>query len=469
MKPINLIVFSLIYCLNFSYSQNLELELIASNFNDPVTIKHAGDDRLFIVEREGLIKIINADGTILNTPFLDINNIVTSTGGEQGLLGLAFHPDYENNGYFYVNYINNSENTVVSRFSRDSSNPSLADVASEFILLTINQPYSNHNAGDLAFNSDGYLYIATGDGGAGGDPQGNSQNTSNLLGNILRINVDTAAAPLNYSIPDDNPFVGSTTAREEIWAYGLRNPWKFSFDRLNGDIWIGDVGQSEIEEINKASATDAGLNYGWRCYEGSTAFNNANCPNASTLTFPVTEYAHSNGQFKCSVTGGYRYRGTTFSNFEGWYFYADYCSGEIGSLVYNSTTDTWNSTLKDFSGNWSAFGEDVNGEIYVSDLSSGNIYRLIDTSLSVDDYNLNNISIYPNPTNTELTINFSNNTTASSCKVSIYNVQGNVVKTIGHNLASIEKINVSNLSSGLYILKINANNGEQLIHKLVIN
>jgi len=426
MKPINLIVFSLIYCLNFSYSQNLELELIASNFNDPVTIKHAGDDRLFIVEREGLIKIINADGTILNTPFLDINNIVTSTGGEQGLLGLAFHPDYENNGYFYVNYINNSENTVVSRFSRDSSNPSLADVASEFILLTINQPYSNHNAGDLAFNSDGYLYIATGDGGAGGDPQGNSQNTSNLLGNILRINVDTAAAPLNYSIPDDNPFVGSTTAREEIWAYGLRNPWKFSFDRLNGDIWIGDVGQSEIEEINKASATDTGLNYGWRCYEGSTVFNNENCSNASTLTFPVT-------------------------------------------LVYNSTTDTWNSTLKDFSGNWSAFGEDVNGEIYVSDLSSGNIYRLIDTSLSVDDYNLNNISIYPNPTNTELTINFSNNTTASSCKVSIYNIQGNVVKTIGRNLASIEKINVSNLSSGLYILKINANNGEQLIHKLVIN
>ncbi|WP_296383734.1 PQQ-dependent sugar dehydrogenase [Winogradskyella sp.] len=457
-------------CLTSSFAQDLGLELFVSGLNRPVNIKHAGDDRLFVVEQDGFIKIINANGTIESTLFLDIDSRVRSSGNEQGLLGLAFHPDYITNGYFFVNYINNSGNTVVSRFSRNGSNPSIADPNSEFPILNFNQPFSNHNGGDLAFGPDGYLYISTGDGGSGGDPQGNSQNTSNLLGNLLRIDIDTTTPPLNYSIPSNNPFVGSSTARDEIWAYGLRNPWKFSFDRLNGDIWIGDVGQGEFEEINRASGSSGGLNYGWRCYEGNnfTTYNNTNCPSMSTMTFPVSEYSHFDGEFKCSVTGGYRYRGSAYPNFEGWYFFADYCSGEIGNLVYNSTTDAWSFTFEVFSGNWAAFGEDINGELYVSSLG-GSIYKLIDNDqLGIDENNLNSISIYPNPTENELNINFNNNLDLST-EILIYDIQGKIVKTMSRNTETIQKINTSELSSGIYILKINTDNGEQSTHKLVIN
>ena len=467
-----LILFVLLY-LNFSYAQDLDLELFASNLDRPVSIKHAGDDKLYIVEQDGVIKVINADGTIQNTSFLDINSRVINTGNERGLLGLAFHPNYVANGYFFVNYINNSGNTVVSRFNRDATDPSIADPNSELIILTFNQPFGNHNGGDLAFGSDGYLYISSGDGGSGGDPQGNSQNTSNLLGNILRIDIDTITPSQNYSIPSDNPFEGSATAREEIWAYGLRNPWKFSFDRQNDDLWIADVGQGDYEEINMVSSVDAatGLNYGWRCYEGNSPFNSAGCSDPSEYTFPIDGYNHiGDGLFKCSITGGYRYRGTNYPNFNGWYFFADICSQEIGYLVYDETNMVWNKTFEQFSGQWSAFGEDINGEIYVSDLSSGNIYKLTDTTLSVDDNLFSAISIYPNPTNDILNINFgSNNNINISTKISIYDIQGKKVKAIRRNTEIIQKVNTSQLSNGIYVLKINSKNGEQSTHKLIIN
>ena len=469
MKSTTTLILFVLLNLNYSFAQDLELELFASNLDRPVNIKHAGDARLFVAEQDGLIKIINASGAIETTPFLDIDSRVRSTGNEQGLLGLAFHPDYVINGYFFVNYINNSGDTVVSRFSRDGSNPSSADQNSEFIIITYDQPFSNHNGGDLAFGADGYLYISSGDGGSGGDPQGNSQNTSNLLGNILRIDINTVTPTQNYSIPSDNPFIGSSTARGEIWAYGLRNPWKFSFDRMNGDIWIGDVGQGDYEEINRASASEGGLNYGWRCYEGSSVYNTLDCPSSSTLTFPVSEYNHFDGEFKCSITGGYRYRGTTYPSFDGWYFFADYCSGEIGFLVYDSTFDIWNITLKDFSGNWSAFGEGVNGEIYISDLQSGNIYKLTDSLLGLDDYSLGSISLYPNPAKLELNIDFSKSNSVISSEILIYNMQGKVIKTVSRNTEMIQKINTSELSDGVYILKINAENGAQYTKKLVIN
>lgn len=469
MKSTTTLILFMLLCLNFSYPQELELELFASNLDRPVNIKHAGDARLFVAEQDGLIKIINASGTTETAPFLDIDSRVRSTGNEQGLLGLAFHPNYATNGYFFVNYINNSGDTVVSRFSRDGSNPSSADPNSEFIIITYDQPFSNHNGGDLAFGADGYLYISSGDGGSGGDPQGNSQNTSNLLGNILRIDINTVTLSQNYSIPSDNPFAGSSAARGEIWAYGLRNPWKFSFDRMNGDIWIGDVGQGDYEEINRASSSEGGLNYGWRCYEGSNVYNTVNCPSSSTLTFPVSEYNHFDGEFKCSVTGGYRYRGGSYPSFDGWYFFADYCSGEIGSLVYDSTFDIWNMTLEDFSGNWSAFGEDVNGELYISDLQSGNIYKLTGSVLSTDDYSLNSISLYPNPARHELNIDFTKSTSVIASEILIYNMHGKVIKTVRRNTEIIQKLNTTELSDGVYILKIYTENGDQSTHKLVIN
>ncbi|WP_045467744.1 PQQ-dependent sugar dehydrogenase [Winogradskyella sp. PG-2] len=475
MKSLSLLTLSLFFCFNLSYTQDLELELFSTGLNNPVNLKHAGDQRLFAAEQNGIIKIINSNGSVVSAPFLDISGRVESGGNEEGLLGLAFHPDYATNGYFFVNYIKDvvgafDNETVISRFTRSNSNPSLGDPNSEFVILTYTQPYSNHNGGDLAFGADGYLYISSGDGGSGGDPDGNSQNTTNLLGNILRIDVNNTTAALNYSIPSDNPFVGSSTIRPEIWAYGLRNPWKFSFDRLNNDIWIADVGQGNYEEINRASGSLGGLNYGWRCYEGNSIFNSNNCPSSSTLTFPVSGYNHfGDGEFKCSITGGYVYRGPTYTPFTGSYFFADYCSSEIGFITYNSTLDNWDMTLEEFTGNWSAFGEDVDGEIYVSDIQSGNIYKITDALLSIDENKINSIPIYPNPVKDRLNIDFSNYHSATSTEIVIYSIHGKIVKSVNLDSENIQKIDTSELANGIYLLKINSNNGDQSTHKLVIN
>ena len=464
MKPtITLILFVLFY-LNISYAQDIELELFASNLDRPVNIKHAGDDRLFVVEQDGLIKIINANGTIETAPFLDIDSRVRSTGNEQGLLGLAFHPDYTNNGYFFVNYINNSGNTVIARFSRDGVNPSIADPDSELIILDYNQPESNHNGGELAFGTDGYLYISSGDGGGGGDQDNNSQNLGVFLGKLLRIDVNNSTVAEPYNIPADNPFISDPNANDEIWAYGLRNPWKFSFDRSTNDLWIGDVGQNAREEINFTLSTDTGgLNYGWRCYEGNNTFNTSGCPSADNLTFPVSDYAHTNN--RCSITGGYVYRGSEYPNFEGLYFFADVCSQEIGYLRFEN--ESWNSTFESFSGSWVAFGEDINGELYVSNLS-GNIFKLTDSTLGVEENQLNVISIFPNPANNELHLDFSK-TTLTVSDIIIYNTQGKAVKTVTRNDDTIQNIKVSDLSKGIYILKMNSADGNSSTQKLVIN
>lgn len=448
----------------FCNAQDLELELFASGLNRPVNLKHAGDSRLFAAEQDGIIKIINSDGSVNSTPFLDIDTRVNSSGSEQGLLGLAFHPNYATNGYFFVNYINNSGNTVVSRFSRDSSNPSIADPNSELIILSFSQPFSNHNGGELQFGPDGYLYISSGDGGSGGDPQDNGQDLGTFLGKILRIDVNNSTTSNPYDIPADNPFVGTAGANEEIWAYGLRNPWKFSFDRSNGDIWIADVGQDAFEEINNAPGSAAGLNYGWRCYEGSATYNTTGCPSSSSLTFPVAEYGNHN--IYCSITGGYRYRGSEFPNFNGLYFFADVCTQEVGFI--EDVGGSWAMTFENFSGSLVAFGEDINGELYVASLG-GNISKLIDASLTVDEQDLSNVSIYPNPTKGELTIDFSSINSSVSAEVSIYNIQGKAISTINKDAGTVEKIDTSQLAKGIYILKINTSNNLQRVHKLVIN
>ena len=455
------------------YAQQLELELFASNLNKPVSIKHAGDDKLFVAEQAGKIIIINADGIVQTTPFLDINNLVINTGNERGLLGLAFHPEYATNGYFFVNYINNSGNTVISRFTKDFTTPETADPNSELIILTYDQPYTNHNGGDLAFGPDGYLYIASGDGGSSGDPQNRAQNKLSLLGKMLRLDIDTVTETENYGIPTDNPFIEDSEARPEIWAYGLRNPWRFSFDRLNGDHWIADVGQGAYEEINSVSPVEAssGLNYGWKCYEGSDTYNTTGCADQSTYTFPVSGYYHfGDGEVKCSITGGYRYRGSNYPNFNGWYFFADLCSQEIGYLVYDETNEAWTKSFQQFSGQWSAFGEDINGELYVSDISEGGIYKLIDATLSTNDYLISEVSIYPNPTKHTLHINFgSNYNSGLLTNIHIFDIQGKKVKEIKSTTDTTLTINTTKLSKGIYILKINSENAIQSTHKLVIH
>jgi glucose/arabinose dehydrogenase len=467
MKLTTTLILFVFICLNFSYAQDLELELFASNLDRPVNIKHAGDARLFVVEQDGLIKIINADGTIETTPFLDIDGRVRSIGNEQGLLGLAFHPDYINNGYFFLNYINNSGNTVIARFSRNATNTSLADSNSELIILTYSQPFSNHNGGELAFGSDGYLYISSGDGGSGNDPQNNSQNLGRMLGKLLRIDVNNSTVAAPYAIPTDNPFVGIPNANDEIWAYGLRNPWKFSFDRSTNDLWIADVGQSAREEIDFTLSTDTGgLNYGWRCYEGTiegNAFDAGICPDESSLVFPVSEYTHTSG--RCSITGGYVYRGSVYPNFEGLYFFADVCSQEIGYLRFEN--GSWNSTFASFSGSWVAFGEDINGELYIASIS-GNLFKLTDTTLNIEENRLHIIPIFPNPTNDKLYIDFSK-ITQSVSDIIIYNIQGKAVKTLTRNDDYIQNIKVSDLSKGIYILKINSIDGHISTQKLIIN
>lgn len=467
MKKLYTSILLLTYSI-VSISQSIDIEPYASGFTNPVSIKHAGDNRLFIVERAGVIKIVNNDGSTNPTPFIDINTLVSNSGGERGLLGLAFHPNYLTNGFFYVNYINNNGDTVISRFVTNPPDDNTANPSTEEILLTIAQPYSNHNGGDIAFGSDGYLYIATGDGGSGGDPENRSQNLNSLLGKLLRIDVNTASGGNNYGIPSDNPFVGTANARDEIWAYGLRNPWRFSFDRQTNDIWIADVGQNNIEEINMVPITTAGVNYGWRCYEGNSAYNTTGCPDVNTITFPVSQYSHSgNGAFKCSITGGYRYRGTAQSTLSGLYFFADYCSNEIGILEYNGTTWDMSFTQQYSGNNWTAFGEDVDGEIYVAGLSSGNIFKIVDTNLSTDEFNLSSVKMYPNPTNDMVYFDSSSATNIIS-KITIYNIQGTAIKTVNNTNNSSIKVSTKDIASGLYLTEITATNGKTSLKKLII-
>lgn len=349
----------------------------ANGFVRPVDISSAGDSRLFITEQSGRIFIVDSMGNTLPNPFLDIRSKVKSSGNEQGLLGLSFHPNYAQNGYFYVNYTKNNDSTVVARYSVNAANPNLANPNSEFILMTVYQPFSNHNAGDLAFGPDGFLYIGMGDGGWANDPGNRAQNGMEILGKMLRIDVDTTQGNLNYGIPPSNPFVQNANVRSEIWALGLRNPWRFSFDSKTGDFWIADVGQDDWEEIDFQPATSTGgENYGWRCYEGNAAFNTSGCGPMNNYTFPIHEYANSS-IIGCSITGGFVYRGGLFELMIGHYVYADFCSGNIWS-IHQDKNGTWVNTSQGqhIPMQYSTFGENNKGEIFMSGLSNGIIYRI---------------------------------------------------------------------------------------------
>jgi hypothetical protein len=380
---------------------------------------------------------------------------------------MAFHPDYSTNGYFYVNYINNSGDTVISRFTRSTAD--LADAGSEDILFTISQPFGNHNGGDMHFGpNDGYLYISTGDGGSGNDPGNRAQDLGLLLGKMLRIDVDGTSNGF-YGIPPSNPFIGNSTALDEIWAYGLRNPFKFSFDRDNGDLWIADVGQSAKEEINRvAAASTGGENYGWKCYEGSIIGTFVTGCSEITHTPPIAEYDYGGTPFKCAITGGYRYRGTLQSTLEGLYFFADYCSDEIG-IVEETSPDVFQLTLENqFSGGFSAFAEDVNGELFVVGLNSGTISRIVDANLSVDEEAFNSVKMFPNPADSVLNFD-ATGTSIHINSITLYNIVGKMIKTVSGLTNQNLTISTKNIPSGIYLVEISDINGNKDIRKLVVN
>lgn len=441
-------------------SQEVFIELFKSGFNKPLNIQHVNDSRLFVVEQGGKIKIIQPDGNINPTPFLDISSQV-SNGNEQGLLGLAFHPNYSNNGYFYVDFTDVNGDTRISRFSVDPSNPDLALSNSELELLGFDQPFSNHNGGNLLFGPDGYLYISSGDGGSGGDPNNNGQNINSYLGKLLRIDVDNPTAGSSYGIPSSNPFVGNPNAKQEIFAYGLRNPWRFSIDEVENNIWIADVGQGNWEEINRAPLDGGGLNYGWRCYEGTHAYNIGNCPQPSELQFPIAEYSHSGGN--CSITGGYVYRGSVFSDIAGLYFYADYCSGMIGTI--DSSGNMINHG--NFSGNWVSFGQSVDKELFIIDISGGSIYKIKGGELAgVSDYsNSNQLQIITNSSTSTITFILNNDTLS---RIQLFDLKGSLINSIENISERTKSIPTDSLRAGVYLAKVTTGEGSTLVKKVII-
>ncbi len=346
----------------------LALERVVGGLSSPLYLTSpAGDNRLFVVEQPGRIRIVRS-GQLLTQPFLDITAKVAS-GGERGLLSMAFHPDYAHNGFLYVDYTDRNGDTRVERY-RVSADANVADAASSHQILFQAQPFANHNGGLVRFGPDGRFYIGLGDGGSAGDPQGNGQNRNTLLGKILRIDVDGADP---YAIPADNPFVHATGTRPEIWAYGLRNPWRYAFDATGEQLYIADVGQADWEEVDIAPASTGGLNYGWNTMEGRHCYNRSQCDDIS-LTLPYLEYDHGQG---CSITGGVVYRGQAIPRLAGHYLYSDYCSGFLRSFRFVSgalldRTD-WNLPIPN---GVLSFGQDAAGEVYVM-TGGGDVFRIV--------------------------------------------------------------------------------------------
>lgn len=433
-------------------AQIISLEEIATASN-PVEIiaSPTNDNRLFVVQQSGTIRILNPNGTFESTNFLNITDRVNFSG-EMGLLGLAFHPDFANNRYFYVYYNRAGRTITVSRFTANSSNINTADPASEKVMLSIPKTETNHNGGSIHFGADGYLWISTGDGGGGGDPNNNAQNKNSLLGKLLRIDVNSENA---YNIPANNPFVG-TDGADEIWAFGLRNAWKFSFDRTTNQLWIADVGQNQLEEINNTPATSAGINYGWRCYEGLAPYNTTGCADASTMTTPIIQYNHNGG--RCSITGGYVYRGNIYADIMGKYIFADYCSRQIG--VLDGSMIVWSSAFAN--GNFTTFGEDNNKQLFVA-AQNGKIYKVKTNVLAVSDFEKNKIQISPSPAKDLIYIK---NINEKNLTAEFLDFSGRMILESPVSDGD-KRIDVSTLSPGEYILVLKKD-GVKLVSQKII-
>ncbi|WKZ69136.1 MAG: PQQ-dependent sugar dehydrogenase [Melioribacteraceae bacterium] len=461
------LLISLLLFTTLSFAQLRYVEAFPNlEFAAPVDIQHAGDNsnRLFVLEQEGRIRVFQNDSLVNSTEvFLDIRDKVLY-GGEQGLLGLAFHPNYSENGYFYLDYTrSNPRRTVISRFQVSANNPNQADPNSEFVLLEVEQPYSNHNGGQIVIGPDGYLYITLGDGGSGGDPLNSGQDRTTLLGNILRIDVDNPANGLNYGIPDDNPFVGNNEDwREEIYAYGLRNVWRFSFDPITNKLWAADVGQNAYEEIN---IIESGKNYGWKIMEGFHCYDPSTNCDQTGLELPVWEYAHNDPNGGQSITGGFVYRGSKANELFGGYVYGDFITGRI--WVYFEGENPTNMLIFNNTGlAISTFGVDQNDELYFASFTNGRIYKFLGEPTGVQeegklniDYKLN--QNYPNPFNPDTMISFYFSK-PEKVKIEIFNNLGEKVEEVfnGTAVKGMNRINYTskNLASGVYYFKLTSDN-----------
>lgn len=388
--------------------EDLELVAVTSVSDRAVLVRNAGDgsNRLFIGQQDGVIRVYDLDtDTLLPTPFLDLSSLVDDSQNEQGLLGLAFDPDYATNGRFFVNYTRdpagvNDDRTVIARYTVSAGDPNVANPASATTILEFEQYSWNHNGGDIHFGPDGYLYIASGDGGGGGDTENFAQTRTTLLGKMLRIDVSgkgflnrgttTCGLVGNYAIPPDNPFLGDATTCDEIWHLGLRNPWRFSFDRLTGDMFIGDVGQGSWEEIDfQPASSSGGENWGWRCYEGAHPYNTSGCGPEGDYEAPILEYNQAGSP--CAVTGGFRYRGSRIAGLQGLYVYGDYCSGDIW---FASDDGGWSST--EWTQNASSpatFGEDESGELYIGS-GNGTVYLFFSATVFSDGFESGDVSAW---------------------------------------------------------------------------
>ena len=441
-------------CLSHLSVAQYSLESVFSIPGTPVDLTNDGTEKLYVVALQGQIYIYDPQVGVLEEPFLDIP---VKFGGERGLLGLAFHPDYANNGFFFVNYTRGEsrEETAVSRFSRDESNPNKADDTTEEEFISYPQPKTNHNGGQLFFGTDGFLYISSGDGGGGGDEFMNGQDTNTPLGAILRIDVDQEGMENPYSIPDDNPFAQNpveddSTARE-IFAYGLRNPWRMSQDPETGLIWAADVGQNAFEEID---IIENGGNYGWPIMEGFSCFQASSC-DMTDLALPVFDYAHPAGGDGRSVTGGYIYRGSEIPELVGKYIFGDFLTGEIWALTYDAQNNSADvELLLDTELGITSFGLDNLGELYVC-AADNNIYRLKFTGPTGvrDEFQSLDFSIYPNPTSSVLNVRLQG---FLESRVGVYDVNGQLV--FEKPLSRESQLDVSNLKQGIYFLKISNKN-----------
>ena len=458
MKKLLLVILFLSLASN---AQTITLQSFATGFTAPTEITHpVGDSRLFVVQQGGIIKIVSATGVVNASPFLNLSSVI-STSSERGLLGLTFHPNYATNGYFYVDYTRASDGaTVIARYSV-TADPNVADASTGTVLLTVAQPYANHNGGSIKFGPDGYLYIGMGDGGSGGDPGDRAQNITENLGKILRIDVDSASP---YGIPPTNPYVG-IAGNDEIWSIGMRNPWKYSFNRLNGDLWVADVGQNIVEEVDHiTSPLPVGLNFGWRCYEGNTTYDTSSgtCPAYASTVAPFATYTHA-ATSGCSITGGFFYTGSTYPNFANKYFFADYCNNKIGT-INTAGVITWTAALT--GGAFTTFGEDINGELYIASSGNGVIYKIIDSSLAVNNFNRNGLSFYPNPAKTEIFIKNSTEMTLSNVK--IFDLTGKLVLTKAIENNDNSSVNITSLSKGMYMIAVEDLTGNQYQSKLMV-
>ena len=447
---------------------HVEPAFTSLSFQKPVDLQSSrdGTNRLFVVEQPGVIRVFeNNPSATSSSVFLDISGRVFDGGGEEGLLGLAFDPDYSSNGYFYVYYTANSpKRSVISRFSVDAGNPDLGDDGSELVILEFDQPNTNHNGGQLRFGPDNYLYIGVGDGGGSGDPDENGQDRRTLLGNILRLDVSAAAPGSPYTIPADNPFVGNTDDyREEIYAWGLRNPWRFSFDSGTGDLWVGDVGQGRLEEID---IVEKGKNYGWNTMEASLCFDPMNGCNQANLELPIFEYNRDNDDK--SITGGFVYHGQQLQGLVGKYIYGDFVSSRIWALEFNNGVAINNTLLVDEGFGVAAFATDDDDELLICGYN-GTIYKLIETSTATDPQFVTgvNISIYPNPFQNDVMLEIESETSAS-VTVDVYDILGRHVLQLADGLPVSGKAQVtweakdsegSSVAPGAYLIRISTQDG----------